>query len=112
MTVYHKELAAGRWFELSLPEQMANIGSEVHRAIMWHRKNDECFQNAFERALELFDLTLDDSRWKGKFKEICISREVFCSLMIEGGNYDNLDKELTSIDNYFTQFAYLVRNSK
>jgi hypothetical protein len=28
MTI-HKELAAGRWFELSLVEQLANIGSDV-----------------------------------------------------------------------------------
>jgi hypothetical protein len=31
----HKELAAGRWLEFSFMEQMANIGSEVERAIKW-----------------------------------------------------------------------------
>jgi hypothetical protein len=31
----HKELAAGKWFTLSLPEQLANIGSEVGRARRW-----------------------------------------------------------------------------
>jgi len=30
--ILHKELAAGKWFKLSLAEQMANIGSEVSRA--------------------------------------------------------------------------------
>jgi len=29
----HAELAAGRWFDLSLVEQLAHIGSEVDRAI-------------------------------------------------------------------------------
>jgi hypothetical protein len=61
---YHKELAAGRWFKFSLPEQMGNIGSEVHRSINWFLKKDDRFQAAFERALELFDLTLKDRRWK------------------------------------------------
>ncbi|TSC78477.1 MAG: hypothetical protein G01um101429_750, partial [Parcubacteria group bacterium Gr01-1014_29] len=28
----HKELAEGRWFQLSLMEQLGNIGSEVGRA--------------------------------------------------------------------------------
>ncbi len=112
MAIYHKELAAGRWLELSLPEQLANIGSEVHRSINWFLKKDDRFQNAFERALELFDLTLEDKRWIGRYKEICRSREIFCSLLLDGKSYDNLEKELVSIDNYFTQFAYLSRNTK
>jgi len=29
----HKELAEGRWFQLSLMEQLGNIGSEVGRAL-------------------------------------------------------------------------------
>jgi hypothetical protein len=33
MTVQHRELAAGRWFQLSLIEQPANTGSEVERAL-------------------------------------------------------------------------------
>jgi len=33
MTAMHRELAAGRWFELSLVEQLANIGSEIERTI-------------------------------------------------------------------------------
>ena len=41
MTVHHKELASGRWFSLSLFEQMANIGSEVIRSIKWKNKNNE-----------------------------------------------------------------------
>ncbi len=29
----HKELASGRWAQLSFVEQMGNIGSEVERAL-------------------------------------------------------------------------------
>ena len=32
MSIKHKELAAGRWNQLSFLEQMANIGSEVSKA--------------------------------------------------------------------------------
>jgi len=52
MTYQHRELAAGRWFGLSLIEQLANVGSEVIRAISWKNKNNlEYSRMAFERAL-------------------------------------------------------------
>lgn len=112
MKVIHKELAAGRWYELTLPEQLANIGSEVHRCIIWFNKDEKRFKSAFERALELFDLTLSDRRWKGRYKEICRSREYFCSLMVESEKYENPGDELNFLDNYFMQFAVLVNNKK
>jgi hypothetical protein len=110
MTIYHKELAGGRWRKLSLMEQLANIGSEVYRAIDRYRKNEkESFQIAFERTLELFDLTLDDQRWKGRRKEIVRSREVFCSLLIDPDKYENLEKEFDSLNKYFEYFALTAR---
>jgi len=72
----HKELAAGKWFHLSLLEQMANIGSEVSRAAKWQGKDKETFQATIDRALELFDLTLEDKRWRGRLREIARMREV------------------------------------
>ena len=52
--IIHKELAAGRWFELSLMEQLANVGSDVIRTINWKKKGDkEYSRQAFYRALEL-----------------------------------------------------------
>jgi hypothetical protein len=110
LTIYHKELAAGRWKKLSLAEQMGNIGSEVARAIRGFRKKDEkYFQIAFEKALELFDLTLEDDRWKGaRRKEIARSREVFCTLLIDSSSVKDLDRELDSLDEYFLQFGVLA----
>jgi hypothetical protein len=40
MNHQHKELAAGKWKELTLSEQMANIGSEVSRALTWMEKGN------------------------------------------------------------------------
>ena len=40
MRFQHKELSQGKWQKMSLIEQMANIGSEVERAINWKNKND------------------------------------------------------------------------
>jgi hypothetical protein len=112
--VYHKQLAAGGWKKLSFEEQMANIGSEVGRAIRGFRKEDEkYFQLAFEKALELFDLTLEDDRWRGsRRKEIVRSREVFCTLITEPDSVKDLDKELNSLDEYFLQFGILANAKK
>jgi hypothetical protein len=54
----HQELASGRWATMSFMEQMANVGSEVERAISWRKKNNgEYGRMAIERALELLELT-------------------------------------------------------
>ncbi len=58
--IQHKQLASGGWQRFSFIEQMANIGSEVERALNWRAKKNAAYaQKAFERALELIDLTLD-----------------------------------------------------
>ncbi len=41
MTFQHKNLAAGRWHKISFLKQMANIGSEIERAISWKNKKLE-----------------------------------------------------------------------
>ena len=65
-TVQHAELGAGRWHTMTLPEQMGNVGSEYSRARRWKEKgNMEFFDKAFVRFLELMDLTITDSRWRG-----------------------------------------------
>lgn len=92
MPFIHRHLASGAWFTLSLAEQLGNIGSEVERAIAWHRKRDkEHFEKAFERLLELIDLTLADGRWKGpKRREIARLREEICSLLLEATPDDRI----------------------
>lgn len=61
--IIHKQLAAGRWFELSLVEQLANVGSDIERTIQWKKKGDfEYSKEAFLRALELLDLTIADPK--------------------------------------------------
>ena len=80
MSPIHKEMAAGRWYRLSLSEQMANIGSEYERTLSWRRKGKpDLARGAFERMLELFGLTLAERRWKGlRLREIERARETVC----------------------------------
>ncbi|MBI2591788.1 MAG: hypothetical protein HYW34_03885 [Candidatus Brennerbacteria bacterium] len=103
----HKNLAAGRWFTLSLTEQMGNIGSEVWRASRARQgKDEERFWGAVERALELFDFTIDDPRWSGRLREIARAREVFCDAVYGGQLYKSSFEDLIR---YFDLFAYVAR---
>ena len=96
-----------KWFQLSLAEQMANIGSEIIRAIKWHDKGDkEHKEKALERALELFDLTLSDKKWKNRAKEIARVREVVCDFFYGGNKYQS---NASSLDRYFLHFAIAAR---
>ncbi|MCK4473654.1 hypothetical protein KAU40_00055 [Candidatus Parcubacteria bacterium] len=106
MKPIHKELAEGRWFQLSLCEQLGNIGSEVGRAQRWFNKDEKLYQGAVERTLELFDLTLADSRWKGRLREIGRLREVFCDAITGGKEYKST---LKGIERYLFPFAFLSR---
>ncbi len=62
MNYIHKNAADGRWFQFSIFEQMANIGADVGRTIQWRSKDKEISNKAFERALELLDLTIEDKK--------------------------------------------------
>lgn len=102
-------MAAGRWFEYPFDEQMANIGSDVHRAIKWYKEKDvKLFTTAYDMALELFDLTIKDERWEEKIEEIIQIRERFCKLFSDTNSFKNLDDEFEQIDNYFFQYGLLV----
>jgi len=102
----HQDLARGRWSTLSLPEQLGNIGSEYERVLSWKRKNNpEHMRKAFDRMLELLDLTLGDQRWSHRLKELARIREEVCGLQDPQNNHSNLSK-------YFLQFAVLARRNK
>ena len=86
---------------------MANIGSEVSRAGKWQKKDKDIFWGAVERASELFDLTLTDSRWKGRHLEIARVREIFCDAVFGGKEYQS---SFLSLENYFLPFTFLARH--
>jgi hypothetical protein len=108
MTFQHQSLATGRWFSFSLAEQLGNIGSEVNRAIR-ARGDNKRFDGAVMRALELFDLTLSDPRWKKRLKEIARSREIFCDAAYGALEYNT---SLEDLDKYFFHFALVARSNR
>jgi hypothetical protein len=64
---------------------------------------------AFERALELLDLTLADPRWRGRRKEIARSRELLCDAALGGHEHG---ATLEDLDRYFLAFAVLARRGR
>ena len=107
MNYQHKQLAAGRWFKLSLVEQMANIGSEVERTISWKNKNNRDYSfMALERALELLDLTVEDIKNKHRLKELLRLREVLVDYFLFSNQFSSSDQLWR---NYFYPFNFAAR---
>jgi hypothetical protein len=108
----HRDLAAGRWHELSLCEQLGNIGSEISRAARWMSKNPETSRNALDRALELFDLTLDDPRVRqspARLREIARAREVVADYFAGPNQYWSTAE---SLQKYFDAYAMAARQAR
>jgi hypothetical protein len=106
MATIHHNLSQGAWYKLSLIKQLANIGSEVSRAKKWCGKNEQYFNHAVERGLELIDLTLSDQRHKNRLKEIARARELFVDATSAQPEYHT---SLDDLDRYFLAFARAVR---
>lgn len=100
-----------RWGTLTLMEQLAHVGSEVERSIRARDTGHAArLENALARALELFDLTAADQRWRGpRRREILRAREEFCRLFYS----DDLPPSAArSLVDYFLAFAVLARRSQ
>ena len=100
--VLHRNAAAEGWARLELVEQLGNVGSEVERAIRAHEAGRA---DRFESALELFDLTAADPRWRGhRCQEIL--REEFCRLFFDP---DVPPGSSRGLSRYFLGFAWAAR---
>ncbi len=108
MASEHLEAAAESWHKFSLEEQLGNIGSEVSRAIR-AKEDREYYWGAISRALELFYLTINDFRWRGRLKEIVRAKELFCAAALGDHQFKTT---LEDLDKYFTYFALLARVQK
>jgi hypothetical protein len=101
----HRDLAAGRWWTMSLAEQLGNVGSEISRVSKWTSRNPEMARAALYRALELIDLTLDDPRHRrsiARLREIARAREVVVDLFDGPNQYGST---ALSLQRYFDAYA-------
>ena len=106
-TVKNRELYQ-YWKKHSLPFQIANIGSEVSRTLK-NKDNPSRFKAAYERALELFDLSIKcetEHKHEARVKELLLARAEFCDYFDENSFKTNPDKMMR----YYDQFAMLIRD--
>jgi hypothetical protein len=112
MSRQHTTLSPERWAQFTLFEQMANIGSEVGRAISWREKgNEEYGRQAFYRALELTDLTLDDikHRSRSRLREITRLRECLVDYFAGDNRYHSTEENWQK---YFYPFNFAARSAR
>jgi hypothetical protein len=110
MSHQHRELAAGRWKELAFAEQMANIGSEIERSVAWRLKGRPDYgMRAFERALELLDLTVTDPKNRGRLRELLRVREALADHFVFDNSYHSTDEEW---QRYFRFFLLAARGGR
>lgn len=102
----HTNLTQERWNTLSIHQQLANVGTDVSRAIRWKNKgNLEYSQQALDRALELLDLTIQDQKYKGRgaLRELLRTREALKDYFLGDNQYFTNDEIW---HNYFLHFNY------
>jgi hypothetical protein len=105
----HRDLRAGRWWTLSLVEQMGNVGSEISRACRRATRNPDTSRAALYRALDLLDLTLADPGHRAsraRLREIARAREVVVDFFAGPNQYGST---ALSIQRYFDAFAAAAR---
>lgn len=107
MITQHGNLTQEKWDRLSFLEQMANIGSEVSRALNWRKKNNDSYsQKAVCRSLELVELTLKSVKGFSRYKELSRLKEAII-------DYFYGENEFSSTDilwrKYFDHFNYAAR---
>ena len=97
-----------KWAAMDFIPQMANIGSEVGRTLKWKQKgNISLAKNAFIRALDLFDLTIEVGRNNesrssrdSMLREVLMARDQFCEEYLSEDN-----NAIAPSDRYFSKFA-------
>lgn len=111
--VHHKGLTLERWQQLAFCERMANIGSEVHRAINWRTRNPQRSTLAVERALELLDLTLMTVTGEGaRLRELTRTREALVDYFIYDNQYGSSDLLWQKHFDAFANAASLARHNR
>ena len=110
INIQHKNIANGIWQKKPFLEQMANIGSEVYRAINWRNRGEEKdSEMAFIRSLELFDLTKESKLTYPQFKELLRMREIW----VDYYKYDNVYKSTEEFFiNYFMYITIAFKNPR
>jgi hypothetical protein len=103
--IIHKSLTLERWFQFTLMEQLANIGTDIARVYQWRKEGNLDFSNkALDRAFELLEATMLDPKNQGhRLKEIVLMNLALKDHFLLGNEYNTTEE---SWQDYFFQFNY------
>ncbi len=91
-------------------EQMAHVGSEIERAIAWEVKGQpDLSRRAFERALELLDLTIESTRIPARLRELLRVREALADHFVFDNSYKSTHEDWRR---YFRFFLLCARGDR
>lgn len=78
--LHHKDIA--RWHLFSKKEQILNIASELSRIHHGEARGEapDIVQKAYERCLELIDMTVADPKWQGETGKLLQLRDAIAAL--------------------------------
>lgn len=106
---FHKNLTAEHWNNFTLIEQLANIGSEIGRAINWRQKDAKLSRSAIDRGIELLDLSINDPKNLRQLRELLLIREFIADYFYFDNEYRSNDR---FFQEYFDAFAYYAAISR
>ena len=107
----HSDELRQNWPNHSITYQMGNIGSEVSRSLKWIANGNESrAATAIDRALELFDFTIEANRKNhARLREILIAREEFCDYFF---NHNSWHTNPIKMQKYYDGFVMIDQLNK
>lgn len=91
-------------------EQMANVGSEVSRALTWRAKGKREFaEKALQRAFELLDMTIRPGQPFSRLKELSRLKECLADFFYGPNEYASTD---VLWRRYFDHFHFAARRGR
>ncbi|OGE79298.1 MAG: hypothetical protein A2751_04885 [Candidatus Doudnabacteria bacterium RIFCSPHIGHO2_01_FULL_46_14] len=100
-------VTADRWQRMTLPQQLGAVGSEFSMYTLLLKK--EAFIDAgksLNEVLRLIDLTISDSRWLNRVKDLTRFRKILCDTT-QGQSVHQASVE--KLQDYLLSFALLER---
>jgi hypothetical protein len=112
--IYHTTLTPERWMRFSFAEQMANVGSEIFRAMRWRGEDEKLFRTSVDRTVELLDLTIEVSSGAGgaRIRELTRLREGLVDYLLYDNVFASSDRSWESYFGAFDLAASKVRASR
>ncbi len=111
MSYLHPDFNREKWLTKPIVEQLANVGAEIGRALIWQDKDTKASQASFLCGIELLDLTIEDKKNRGgALKELCRLKEVLGDYFLGDNEYGSTPENWNSYFYFFNCVAMAKYN--